>query len=400
MNKTSRKKILYLITKSSWGGAGRYVYDLATGLPRENFEVVVALGGAGELKDRLETQKIRTITIPTLQRDVVLWGEIKVFLNLVKILRKEKPDVLHTNSSKAGALGAFAGRITRVPKIIFTAHGWAFNENRSFFSRTMITLIHWITIVLSHKTIAVSRQTKEQALKKMPFIKNKLVVVHNGIKEDSFKERSLAQKEIFPKGIPENITKDTVWIGTISELHKNKGLDYIIHAISKISRSDLDIKEHPRTTLGQKKLFVFVIIGGGEEKEQLEKLIEKEKLQDIVFLVGYKKNAATLLKAFDIFTLTSRTEAFPYVPLEAGLAELPVIASRVGGIPEILSSKDCGILVKPENIDEITRAVVQLLENNKQRKNYGRNLKKYVLQNFSTQEMVKNIIKYYNIKYN
>ncbi len=386
-----RKKILYLITKSTWGGAGRYVYDLATNIPVENFEVVVALGGSGELKDRLETQNIRTITIPTLQRDVVLWGEIKAFLNLVKIIHKERPDILHTNSSKAGVLGALAGRIVRTPKIIFTAHGWAFNENRSFFSRTAILFVHWFTVLLSHKTIAVSYQTKKQALKKMPFIKNKIVVVHNGIKEITFKEKFSAQKEIFPKGIPENITEGTVWIGTISELHKNKGLDYMIHALSKISR------QAPWSSpLGYKKSFVFIIIGGGEEKSRLEKLIEKEKLQNIVFLVGYKKNASSLLKAFDIFTLTSRTEAFPYVLLEAGLAELPVIASRVGGIPEILS-KDCGILTKKGNINEISQAITYLLNDRKKRKFLGLNLKKHVQQNFSTRHMVKETLKYYNL---
>ena len=380
----NKKKILYLITKSTWGGAGRYVYDLATNMPQENFEVIVSLGGAGELKNKLKEKNIRTVTIPTLQRDVALWGEIKAFLNLVKIIRKERPDILHTNSSKAGALGALAGRIARTPKIIFTAHGWAFNEERSFFSRTAITFLHWFTVILSHKTIAVSDQTKEQALKKMPFIKNKLVVIHNGIKEDPFKERFLAQKEIFPKGIPENIHPDTLWIGTISELHKNKGLDYMITALGEISRTSFDISS-----------FVFVVIGGGEEKERLNKLKEKENLQNIVFLVGYKENASSLLKAFDVFTLTSRTEAFPYVPLEAGLAELPVIASRVGGIPEILS-ENCGILVEKGNINETTQATIQLLENEEQRKNYGKNLRKKVVENFSTHNMVKNTLKYYN----
>ena len=198
-----------------------------------------------------------------------------------------------------------------------------------------------------------------------------------------FKEKFLAQKEIFPKGIPENITKDTVWIGTISELHKNKGLDYMITAPGKVSRSDLNIPP-----------FVFVIIGGGEEG-QLIKLIEKENLQNIVFLVGYKKNASSFLKTFDVFTLTSRTEAFPYVPLEAGLAELPIIASRVGGIPEIVS-KDCGILVKRGNINEIAQAITRLLNNREKRKSLGLNLKKHVQQNFSTQEMVKNTLRYYN----
>jgi glycosyltransferase involved in cell wall biosynthesis len=388
MNNIPRKKILYLITKSTWGGAGRYVYDLATNLPKENFEATVVLGGNGELKDKLEARDIHTITISSLQRDIALWSEIKAFLKLVQAIRKEKPDILHTNSSKAGALGALAGRLTQIPKIIFTAHGWAFNEKRPLFSRTAITFVHWFTILLSHKTIAVSYKTKEQVLKKMPFIKNRVVVIHNGIAKITFEEQSEARKKLFPKSILKNIQEDTLWFGTISELHKNKGLDYIIRAIGQISKT---LRSDP---VG-KKPFIFVIISGGEEKAKLAELIAKEKLQNTVFLVGHKKNAASLLKALDVFTLTSRTEAFPYVLLEAGLAELSVIASSVGGVPEIVS-KDCGILVKAGDIDEIAHAIVQLLKNERARKDLGTNLKKYVLQNFSTQRMVKKTLQYYN----
>jgi glycosyltransferase involved in cell wall biosynthesis len=245
--------------------------------------------------------------------------------------------------------------------------------------------VHWLTIFLSHKTIAVSQQTKKQ-VSKMPFIKNKIVVIYNGVKDIDFRERLLAQKEIFPKGIPKDITKETIWIGTISELHKNKGLDYMVSVISKISSSETE------------KKFIFVIVGEGEERENLEKQIKKEDLENIIFLAGYKKNASSLLKAFDIFTLTSRTEALPYVSLEAGLAELPIIASRVGGIPEVVSD-GCGILIEPGNIDKIKQSIIKLLEDNIQHKEYGKKLKEHVTQNLSTEGMVKNTIQYYNELY-
>ncbi|MBU2460967.1 glycosyltransferase, partial [Patescibacteria group bacterium] len=388
-----KKKILYFITKASWGGAGRHVYDLAINLPQEDFDVVIVLGKDGELKNKLESQHIRVITIHSLQRDISIIREIKTFWQLIKILRQEKPDILHSHSSKAGGLGAFAGRIMRVPKIIFTAHGWAFNEERNFFSRLAIYFFHWLTIIFSHTTIAVSHHTKEQAVIKMPFIKNKIVVVHNGIAPILFKDRNLARDEIFANHKPKNIDPHALWIGTISELHKNKGLDYIIRAIGQLLRTNTE----------KLPSFIFVIIGSGEEKENLEKLIIKEKLQDIVFLVGYKKNASLLLKAFDIFTLTSRTEAFPYALLEAGLAGLPVIASDVGGIPEILI-KDSGILVQQQNlatwgdnpqVTRVTRAILRMLKNKEERIQFRLHLKTHVTRSFPLQILVKKVYKYY-----
>lgn len=128
MSDIQREKILFLITKSNWGGAQRYVYDLAVTLDKEQFEPIVVLGGDGVLKNMLEHAHIRTISIKTLQRDVSIKKEFAFANELRKIIKEEKPSVLHVNSSKAGGVGALIGRLTGVPRIIFTAHGWAFNE--------------------------------------------------------------------------------------------------------------------------------------------------------------------------------------------------------------------------------------------------------------------------------
>ena len=130
MNHTNRKKVLFLITKSNWGGAQRYVYDLVTTLDKSQFDVVVALGGNGILVEMLNHAGIRTIIIQSLARNISIKNELSFARELWNILRIEKPDVFHVNSSKAGGVGTFLGRLSRVPRIIFTAHGWAFNEDR------------------------------------------------------------------------------------------------------------------------------------------------------------------------------------------------------------------------------------------------------------------------------
>ncbi len=151
-----RKKVLFLITKSNWGGAQRYVYDLATNLDLAQFEPVVALGGRGQLADLLTHAGVRVVYLETLTRDISLKQEVAFCAELWRCLRRERPAIFHVNSSKAGGVGTMLGRIARVSRIIFTAHGWAFNEDRPWWQKYLITVLHWLTVLLSHKTIAVS----------------------------------------------------------------------------------------------------------------------------------------------------------------------------------------------------------------------------------------------------
>ena len=177
-------KVLILITKSNWGGAQRYVYDLATNLPKNAFDIEVMAGGGGILIEKLLIAGIKANGELPVGRDVNIFKDIKAFFRLISILREKRPDILHINSSKIGGLGALAGRITRIPKIIFTTHGWAFNENRSLFSKILTKCLHWITIILSHKTISVSEALKNQ-MENWPFIIDKITVIHNGIKNEA-----------------------------------------------------------------------------------------------------------------------------------------------------------------------------------------------------------------------
>lgn len=110
----AKKRILYVITKSNWGGAQRYVYDLATGLPKDHFAISVACGGQGLLKDKLEIAGIKIIPIPYFQRDINITKEFYSFVELIKIFRTEKPDIIHLNSSKAGVIGALAAFVYKL----------------------------------------------------------------------------------------------------------------------------------------------------------------------------------------------------------------------------------------------------------------------------------------------
>ena len=146
------------------------------------------------------------------------------------------------------------------------------------------------------------------------------------------------------------------------------------------------------------KKFIYVIIGEGEERTALQNLIQEMHLENEVFLIGKREGASSLLRAFDIFILPSIKEGLPYVILEAGVAELPVVASAVGGIPEIIQDMKSGILVKSKHEDEIALALEFLITNPQKRAEFGERLKEYVAENFSLEKMTTETGRLYEFK--
>lgn len=364
-DQNKKTKILYVITKSNWGGAQKYVFDLSTNLPNNKFRPIVALGGNGTLVEKLKSKNIDVIRIANLDRDINIFKEIFVLFDLIRLFKKEQPDVVHLNSSKIGGLGSLAARLSGVPKIIFTAHGFAFNEDRSKIAKLILFFLNYITILWCHKTIVINKKEYSQ-VKHLPFIAKKLELIYIGI----------AQTKMIQ--IVKNPDSPLV-IGTISELTKNKGLEFAIEAIARLKNKNITL----------------TIIGEGTERPGLEKLITKRGITDKVQLLGFKENAISYLSLFDIFTLTSTKEGMPYSILEAGLAELPVVASNVGGIEEMIEDGKSGILVEPKNVEQIIEAISSLIDDAIKRKLFGSNLKKAVLEKFSIKNMIEKTKKVY-----
>ena len=385
---TNKKtKIIYGITKANWGGAQKYVYDLATALPKDLYDVAVLLGTDGALTQKLQLAGIKTIALGNLVRNINIFGDFSSLIKLIKVFRKERPDIIHLNSSKMGFLGALAGRLVGVPKIIFTGHGWAFNEDRSKIQKKALFFFHWFTIVLSHKTIAVSEQVKNQ-ISKDDLGNRKIVVIRNGIAEIDFLDKKTAREKIIERMPSDLSINNRLWLGTISELHKNKGLKYIIETMHLLETATDDKADLP----------ILIIIGDGERREILQERINRYNLQDTVLLVGRIDEAEKYLKAFDIFTLSSITEALPYAILEAGQAGLPIVASSVGGIPEIIDDMKNGILVRAKEPEEIQKALNFLLENPEKMALFGQNIKEKILKEFNKEDMVKKTLALYTEK--
>ena len=368
-----RKKVIYLITKGNWGGAQKYVFDLAKNY-KDKMDVVVAIGEGDELAENLEKIGIKTIKVRSLIKNINFKKDIESFSQIQEIFDKEKPDIVHLNSSKAGFIGALAAKSAGVKKVIFTAHGWAFNDASAVWQKKTFQIIQWITVFLSNTTITVSQKTKKD-IKNWPLISKKIQVIYNGIEKIEFLNKKESRARLLPK-------KGGLWIGTISELNKNKGLDILIEAFANLKKQ------------GEKRLNL-VIIGEGGEREKLQKMAHNLGISENIFFLGFIEEANKFLKAFDIFTLTSRTEGLPFVLLEAGLAKLPVIATKVGGISEIIK-KGNGILIEKEDAKSLEKKLKFLIDNPNERTKLATNLEKVVNKKFTAKSMEKATYLVYN----
>ncbi len=362
MSPRQRKKIVFVITKSVWGGAQKYVFDLATHLPKEDYESIVALGGDGPLAQKLKAAGVPVYHIRNFQRSVNPLKDLLAYGELVRLIWHTRPSVIHTNSSKAGGLAGLAAwscrTFGRIPlRIIFTAHGWAFHESRPRWQLALIKAASKLTSMLADTIITVSDYDRSAALYLKIAPAHKLITIHTGIEATHFLGRPEAQQELIGK-------ETSLLIGTLAEWTRNKGLSFLITAIPQI------ITQEPHV--------VFCLIGWGEEEKALREQARALSVEKHIYFVNGKTEAARYLKAFDIFVLPSLKEGLPYTILEAGMAELSVVTTRVGGIPEIIQDGRNGLLVSPASAPELARAIVHLIKHTEERAHLGSSLQKTI----------------------
>ena len=335
-----KQTILFIITQSEWGGAQKYVYDIATRLPKDRYIPFVAMGKSDsyELRNKLTAKKIKTFTAPHLGREIHPLNDIRSIFELTRIIKRLKPNIVHLNSSKVSIVGSIASWLTHVPITIYTVHGWVFNEPNSWWKNAIYRFLETATAFMKTTVICVSENDRRIAMEKHIVKNKKLVTIYNGIneKELEFYEQGVARELLSQKtGIA--FPSDKILVGTVANLYKTKGIEYLIKAAAHLPQ------------------MLFIVIGEGPERINLEKEMEKNKVYERFFLPGAIKNAYQYLKAFDIFTLPSVKEGFPFIILEALAAKIPIIATRVGGMPEVLPEKN---LIVKENADALKKALV------------------------------------------
>jgi glycosyltransferase involved in cell wall biosynthesis len=251
----------------------------------------------------------------------------------------------------------------------------------------LIKFFSKLTALFYDKIISVSEYDREIAIKNKIAPANKLIAIHNGIDIEnlSFLSKEQAQKRLLGRTSP-------LVIGTIAEWTKNKGLFYLLEAVKQLFRG----RTPKFLGVGPLNNLDVILIGSGEnpDKEKMYRFIKKHQFKNI-HLIEFIPEAASYLKAFDVFVLPSIKEGLPYTILEAMLAEIPIIATEVGGIPEMIENKVNGLLIQPKNSQQLAEKINYLINNPEKARSMVQQARKKVITEFNLEKMVQKTKKVY-----
>jgi glycosyltransferase involved in cell wall biosynthesis len=380
------KKVIFLVTQSEFGGAQKYILELVSHLNPEKYDILIAAGqGDGELFRKSENLSIKTFQLKHLKRNPNPLKVISSILEILSLLKKERPDIIFLCSTTVGILGSISSFLYKIQNtkykilVIYRIGGWAFHDPKPFWQNRIIFYLEKLTAGFKDKIIVNSEFDYQAAIKFKICSSNKIIKIHNGIDAEKLKFLSKQEAKIFLSNkIPQHEIQNTKYIiGTVANFYKTKGINYLIEAVSLLEAKykPLDVK--------------CIVIGDGKQRPELEKLIKKYNLENKVFLVGRITDAYQYLKAFDVFILPSLKEGFPWIILEAMAAEAPIIATNVGALPEIIENEKQGILVKPKNSHILAEKIFWFLNNVQKAKNMGSQAGQKVKREFYLEKMIR-----------
>ena len=343
----SRPKLLLLVTSSAWGGAERYVIRLAAAASGE-FDVTVAAGPSksGELFRRLP-DGVKAFELADLVRPIAPWSDFKAVRRLRAFIDEEGFDLVHANSSKAGLVGAIAARLSRSrPRVIYTAHGWGFTERRPLPFRLAVLWSEKLAARWRAATVVLTEAERAVALEKGLSAPQRLRLIPLGIdrEEIDFLDREDARAEL-SRACAAPLGGRVV--GAIANAYPAKDLPTLLEAFERLAPAVHDAE--------------LVVIGDGPEMPALLAFRATLPHRGRIHMPGALPDAARLMKAFDVFALSSSKEGLPWVILEASLAEVPIVATRVGALPELIEDGVSGKLVPPGDPGAMASALRALL---------------------------------------
>jgi glycosyltransferase involved in cell wall biosynthesis len=325
-----RPRILFLVTLAETGGAQTYVASLLAPLA-DRFEIAVAAHGDGPLRDAARAAGVRFVPLRQVRRPLSVWRDVLGLLELLALVRHEQPHIVHVNSAKAGALGRIAAWLGRVPIRIYTVHGWAFRAHGGAAS----TVYRWAERFLrplTTVTVCVAESERRAGLAARTCDERTTVVIRNGVDPGGFEAGE------HHSGRPRLVT--------VGRLQAPKDAVTLIRALAALRGHSAEA----------------VLVGDGPDRPTVEEEVRRFGLESTVELLGERDDVPELLRRADVFVLSSNSEGLPLSILEAMAARLPVVASNVGGVPEVVVDGDTGLLVPPGDPQSLAAAIERLLE--------------------------------------
>jgi len=314
-------RVVHVITKLALGGAQATVLELCNGLDRDLFDLHVVCGPErdreGSLDDAFRASGAEIHFVPSMGRSVRALGDARSIGAVRRLFVRIQPDIVHTHTSKAGAVGRLAARAAHPPATVHTVHGWSFDHGGGRFARPMIgaerLLARW-----SDRLVVVTEEDETLGLRYGIGRREQYTCIRSGIQPERFafspSARAGTRHEL---GLP----FDAEVIGTVGRLSEQKDPITLLRAFAHVAA------DRPRAQL--------VLVGDGPLRREVERAVDDMRLGGRVHLVGARHNTAAWYAAMDVFVLASRWEGLPRVALEALASGLPVASTRTSGMREM-----------------------------------------------------------------
>ncbi|MGD9580510.1 MAG: glycosyltransferase family 4 protein [Vampirovibrionia bacterium] len=369
--KRSEIKVLHLITELPIGGAQDNTLLSVRGLKKLGYQVDLAAAPDGELESLAREYSDNVYHIKNFSANAISpVKNIEAILEICNLLKDNKYDIIHTHSSTAGICGRIAAKISKVPIIIHTVHGFPFHDFMKPLKKNFLILLEKACANICDHMITVSNLNKEEIVERKISTIDKLTNVYSGIDLDKFninKSKEEIKAEL-------NIPEEDLVVGLIARMSNQKAPEYFIEAAKLI------LKEKPNVT--------FLMVGDGPLKD---KLIEQIGDETRIRMMGARKDIPEILKTLDIFALSSIYEGLGRAMTEAMICKKPIVAPNVNGIPEVVIDGDTGFLVSPRDSKGLAEKILVLLNDEKLRNKMGLNAHHKVVPAFSDKKMVEDI---------
>lgn len=366
----NKLNVLFIITKSEIGGAQTHLMEVVRYMHRAGHDVSVITGTTGWLTNELSAISIDYEILPDLVREINLAKDIKTINYICRILENKHPDIIHCHSSKAGIVGRIAGAIKNVPAV-FTAHGWAFTSGVSPAKRIIYAAIEHMMLGITKRVICVSEFDRQLAKRWFVHNYNKIVTVHNGIADKKFSSSTVREYSLPLK---------LVSVARFSHQKNNMELIREVEQINKLYSGSLQLN----------------MVGDGPLLSEAQAYVTSHKLENEVHFLGSRTDVDDILNQNDIFCLISNYEGLPISIIEAMRAGMPIIASDVGGVNELVQDGVNGFLISRGNISKLVDKLKYILEHKDLIKFMGEASRKIYEEEYTADRMNQKILSVYN----
>jgi glycosyltransferase involved in cell wall biosynthesis len=376
-----RTKVLRVIARLNMGGPALHVTYLADGLRDRGYDTTLVAGSLARGEDSMEFVAdelgVKVERLPGLRRDISPVRDIVAVVRLAQLIRRERPTILHTHTAKAGAVGRIAALLAgdaRPPIVVHTYHGHVlrgyFGPVRTLGFRLLERWLARITTAL----IAVSPEVRDDLVRLGVAPREKFTVVRLGIElEQRIADRDGRDETRRVLGIgPERFTVG--WIGRMTGVKRTSD---VLLAFKRLRERGVDA--------------CLCMVGDGPEREQVERRAHELGIMRDTLFLGYQEDVAPFYAAFDAMILPSGNEGTPVSAIEALAAARPVVATRVGGVPDVVRDGEDGFLVDLGAVDQLADALAQLAEDPKLRESMGEAGRARVLPRYSVQRLVDDV---------